>query len=65
MKTLDLNAYGVSEMCADEMLAAEGGNIFQAIGNAIAAVARAVADWIDDHCYAKVEDGKLKCGCNF
>ena len=52
MKNLDLNAMGVNEMNEVEMKNVEGGNIFKAIGNAIASAAGAVADaavWVWEH----------------
>ena len=62
MKNLDLNAMGVSEINEVEMLNVEGGNIFTAIGNAIASAAEAVADaavWVWEHATG-YNDGQTK-----
>jgi hypothetical protein len=56
MKSLDLNAYGVSEMNQQEMLIVDGGNILKDAANAIKTAAEAVAEaaktayeWAKEH----------------
>ena len=68
MNRLDLNALGVSEMSQEEMVVIEGGNVFQAIGNAVAGAAQAVAaaavavaEWVVEGVKNAIAEGQALC----
>jgi hypothetical protein len=49
MKTLDLNAYGVSEMSLEEMVVVDGGGLKEVLC-AVGGILVAVGEWLQEIC---------------